>query len=554
MSIYPKAIAADSPAFIPDAVAGFLDRHKTLIGQRLLFLMLPTALLLLTLVLHHVRGPYWIAVYDPEYAYLLNSLQVAQMQTPTVVHHPGTPLQILGAVVLRTSHFFWGQDQLADDVLRKPEFYLRAISYTFLACYFLVLSIIGLVVWRCTSNRPLALLMQGTPLLSLISVQYLPRVAPEVMNLLFTAVFSCILLVFLEKGSPTNRRYVWLLGFLGGLNIASKFTALPLAIIPLILLSTWRGRLGYALITVATFLLATLPAWPSYHFLFMDWLFNIATHTDTYGSGSPGLLSIDSFVNFLGLLCRLQFFLLFTVLGTLVVGTQVFFYPPASDAPGNRKYALGLLAVGLAQVLQILLVAKHPNERYLLPSLALLGLNWTLLFCLLQKVGARTACISLACLLGLWLVAWQCPDIVWRVSHFKKLKAARMAFIQEVREKYADAPLIYGPRAYSFSMASYVANVWSGKEFGDRLAPRFPGTYFCHPGMGSHWEFGDFNHPLPLKDYLSLKQVFYVNSSIHFPPRGTGVTFEKVFEKADQVLYRMVREPGAEEVSLHFNR
>ena len=45
------------------------------------------------------RRPYFLD-YDPEYAYLLNSLNLLEMSVPGHFDHPGTPLQEFGALVL----------------------------------------------------------------------------------------------------------------------------------------------------------------------------------------------------------------------------------------------------------------------------------------------------------------------------------------------------------------------------------------------------------------------------------------------------------------------
>ena len=46
-----------------------------------------------------MRRPYFLD-YDPEYAYLLNSLNLLEMSVPGHFDHPGTPLQEFGALVL----------------------------------------------------------------------------------------------------------------------------------------------------------------------------------------------------------------------------------------------------------------------------------------------------------------------------------------------------------------------------------------------------------------------------------------------------------------------
>jgi len=59
------------------------------------------------------------SVADPDWSYLANSLLVAEGKTPQHVDHPGTPLQILGAIVYRVNYLFSSREiSLAEDVLR----------------------------------------------------------------------------------------------------------------------------------------------------------------------------------------------------------------------------------------------------------------------------------------------------------------------------------------------------------------------------------------------------------------------------------------------------
>ena len=68
------------------------------------------------------RGPLWLAPnQDPSYHYLLNSLMVAEARAPFHVDNPGTPLQVMGAVVLRATHLVRGSASLRLVVMLDPE-------------------------------------------------------------------------------------------------------------------------------------------------------------------------------------------------------------------------------------------------------------------------------------------------------------------------------------------------------------------------------------------------------------------------------------------------
>src|SRR5215510_7041448 len=68
----------------------------------LFLLLLPALTVLVEFRLRDASGPYWLgANLDPSYAYLLNSLNIADYHRPYFIGHPGTPVHITGAAVIR---------------------------------------------------------------------------------------------------------------------------------------------------------------------------------------------------------------------------------------------------------------------------------------------------------------------------------------------------------------------------------------------------------------------------------------------------------------------
>src|SRR5262245_51688104 len=92
-----------------ERVARWADFTGSAWGKRAagaLVLAVPPVLFALTvLALKEARGPFWYGKNsDPDYAYLFNSLVVAQVRSPGHIDHPGTTLQVFGALVLRARH------------------------------------------------------------------------------------------------------------------------------------------------------------------------------------------------------------------------------------------------------------------------------------------------------------------------------------------------------------------------------------------------------------------------------------------------------------------
>ncbi len=83
-------------------------------------------------------------------------------------------------------------------------------------------------------------------------------------------------------------------GILAGVAIATKITALPLLIVPFILLPG-RRKLDFLIIAGLSFVGATLPIFNQYR-QFLGWLFRLSTHTSDYGAGERGLIDPARFV------------------------------------------------------------------------------------------------------------------------------------------------------------------------------------------------------------------------------------------------------------------
>jgi hypothetical protein len=126
-----------------------------------IFAIIPFASLLFALLLKSALGPYWLGSNsDPEYVYLLNSLNFAEGRQPGHVDHPGTPLQIAGAFILRSFHFFRNHSPLAEDVLKNPETYLRLMNGIFLFLAVLLIFLTGWFAFKKTSDKRFSFLVQ----------------------------------------------------------------------------------------------------------------------------------------------------------------------------------------------------------------------------------------------------------------------------------------------------------------------------------------------------------------------------------------------------------
>ena len=122
----------------------------------LVLLILPFMMVKTSLFLKETKGPSWVGMNcDPDYTYLLNALNLSMMKKVGHVDHPGTTVQITGAIVLRAVHLLRSspKDDLQTDVIKNPELYLAAINNVFLGLNFLILTILGIWTFRLKIGR-----------------------------------------------------------------------------------------------------------------------------------------------------------------------------------------------------------------------------------------------------------------------------------------------------------------------------------------------------------------------------------------------------------------
>lgn len=110
-----------------------------------ILVVLPILLLFVALSIKQSAGPYWIGRNsDPEYPYLLNSLNLIEFKSPGLIQHPGTTLEEMGAGVIFVVHIYRGGfKNLINDVLTNPEFFLNVQSGLIISLIVLSVFLVG---------------------------------------------------------------------------------------------------------------------------------------------------------------------------------------------------------------------------------------------------------------------------------------------------------------------------------------------------------------------------------------------------------------------------
>jgi len=337
------------------------------------------------------RGQFWLAYYDPEYVYLLNSLLLAEGQQAWYCDHPGTTLEVFGAATTIATHLARGGETLRGDVLARPEVYLGSLHVSIRVLYAVALAGMGVLVFRLTHSLILPLLLQLTPFLASTSLWVLARATPEPLLLtLSLLVGSAVVVSAARPELAATRWFSWALGLTCGLGLATKVTFLPLLIPALLTVDQWRRKLRILAISGGTFLIVLYVGVEDAgrYFTFLS---AIARHTGRYGNGPPGMMSLDEFASHLAQLSSSLYrsetaFVVAVTLSIAAVAATVLIGRRGQRHGDRRRVTRALIGVALAQLAQVLLVTKDPAtpHHYLIPAFGLLGTNLALLVLLLR--------------------------------------------------------------------------------------------------------------------------------------------------------------------------
>ncbi len=476
--------------------------------------------LVIALAIRQQRGSYWMSSPDPDYAYLLNSLNFAELHGVGHTDHPGTPVQLWGALLLRTTHALAGRGSvLRADVLQRPEFYLTAISNSILVLYTVVLIGAGWITLSATGSLLYCVVLQLTPLLSPAGIFDLPNVKPEPFLMAIAVALSALVIRFIFAGPSANSStYAMIFGLLIGLVVAVKFTALLLWLVPLAALPTWRSRLVYCVVCLLSFVLFVTPVLPRFGAT-LSFLSASATHSGRYGLGSKEVTNLRTQLGGLLWLLRvdlLMFWIAAVGCGVLILGRakdrSTTSSSSLSSAQELHRGRVVLLTVVAIQVLQLLFFAKHPTPRYLVPVAALIGLNLVLTLHLARKQLPDAQWLwRMRFLMALTVAIGVLHAVRFGVylEGVRNTRKARELIVSEVHKNFADRTVACYWGASSLEVALAFGNELALSRYSDELDAMYPNVIFYNRmqnrlyGQPPDLLFSNFRGIQPVSDVLA---------------------------------------------------
>jgi hypothetical protein len=327
--------------------------------------------------------------YDPSLQYMLSSLAWFRGGTYDYIDHPGTPVEVVGTVLLGLMYPLTASSPggFIAYQLAHPQVFLSVAQTLLVATSVVVCFVFAQRAISDVTHWTQALVCAGLAGLFFVllpdAFQSLAFWSHESFCFPAGTLLSLLVLLAVRRGG----RPTWcvVLGLAAGVLTSVQVyfaawvvgTTVALAVVTRISGATWRHTVWVGLTVAATsavgFVVATLPIHDRYR-QFGGWMRLLLTHQGTYGADPEGLPSAQLAASNFGSLVGGAPLLFGASGAVLLLLTWRLCHVRLSRA--SFTCHTGLLCAGLgfvAQVLVLLLmVTKHPGLKYLLPVAATL--------------------------------------------------------------------------------------------------------------------------------------------------------------------------------------
>ncbi|MSO85849.1 MAG: hypothetical protein EXR04_07900 [Rhodospirillales bacterium] len=447
--------------------------------------ILPAVFVVAAIALRQAGGAFWEwHIADPSYFYLFDSLHIARLTPPGQSFHPGTPVQIIGALVLKATYPLSSGAELAARVFDDPEAHLRLIGNVLLGLNALALLLAGWAVRALGGSLPLALLMQAGPFLSMVILKNAYHVKPESLLIAVALALSVLVLAAgrawgrdgvtpLGVHSHDARRLALAFGAVAGFGVATKLTAAPVFLLPLFLLGGPRGIAVYALAAAAAFVVFTAPALPNFGRV-LDYTVAVLARSGAYGSGSEFVVDMAVYPRAVVSVASRPVVHLQLLMGAIALAIWAWRSRQGLRVPAFELRALA--GIALAIFAAVLAVAKQPTANYMVPAYMLAPLSVILFYRFVAGLGwgdavwRRRAAAAVAVLFAAVAVAQTFAVRRQYVELEGKRAEARMID----NDRFAACARIYSFPASSSSFALFLGDWWTGGREGAAVASRVP--------------------------------------------------------------------------------
>ncbi len=491
---------------------------------------------------------------DPGYAYLFNGLLLLDGHSPTHIDHPGTPVQMLIAVLVYLQWFYLKLVGTVDPdvvvaVMGAPEQFLLFISRVLLGLNAVAVFVIGKAVYSQTKSVYLAIFCQCSLLTYGIFGPKLLFPAPEsivaFLSLIFLATLSPLIFKC-DTSAKDQTRIAILAGAIYGIGIAVKLSFLPMA--GLLLLIKGPRNLAIAAATViVAWLLSVLPIIKKLAMLW-SWTFNIVIHTDKYGTGKAGFINTAEIaVRMKALLEAYPFFYFSVVLfvGYLVhVSVQSFWSRSrgAKDSTPFERHVVKVISIFLLVcVAQTLIVLKHFGHHYMFAALpiAFVGTSLLMLWLVEQRPSTSVPVKSFFAIALTTLIIYSTHNAFTVLKQQRVLRNQSVNQIQKEIAKYQN-PLVLTSYGCYLPQCALIYGIETASGLNKKIAPFLANYWGFNVWANLFVIEGRGFYPLNIiEPQLASNRPIFLVTYIDGFPAYDSLQRELILTAGDQKLYRI---------------
>ncbi|MBI3113157.1 MAG: hypothetical protein HYZ04_01425 [Rhodospirillales bacterium] len=445
-------------------------------------LVLPVCTVLAATAARTTGGPSWLWFnLDPDYFYLLDAVNVVNLTTPGHVYHPGTTVDWLGALILKATYPFSGGEAIAAAVLADPERHLRLIGNAFVVFAGFGALAVGAASWRAFGALSPAWMLQMAPLLSMVIVKQGHHVKPEALLVTATLLLIALSVATLEPGRLEHhrRQFAVAFGAIAGFAVATKITALPVFVLPLFVLAdapgAWRAMALYGAAAFVSLVVFTLPAIGAYD-VFFAWMAKVSLGAGAYGGDAPGVVAWTTYPKSIAKLLARPAFHVPLALALVTLAWAAVRRRRGRPLPASEVRLLAGTVV--AQLAQVLVVAKQPNAIYMIPALMLSALAFVVAWRLWAAVMAERGRAALDRGIAVLLAALVAAQGFAVVKLTRSLADERARALAADDARFARCARVYSYAASSPAFALLLGDYVTGSRFAGRLAEQGPANVY----------------------------------------------------------------------------
>lgn len=435
--------------------------------------LIPVMIVICSILLKNARGPYYLNLgYDPSYAYLASSLNIATGHTVGHIDHPGTPLQLLGGVIIKLYFYFSGYSpHIETDVLNNPEKYLNAIDFTLIIINSIFVLLLGLTALKIYRKTSIALFLQLTPIASFNSFYEITEVSAESFMMFIITSLIILILLFNNDDSDkrkTELRYIILFSVVCAFGIATKLSFATLAVIPLIMLRRNLSKISFFICTVIIFVVVTLPGFKNLSVTY-SWARRFLTPSVLYSLKPDAEIAQPGIIESVLKIFAEEIF--FTIAFTLILISIVIITLKRRNLL-NDKTSLSnfksLLAIFISMLLQFYILTKLFSYHYMFPSLMVSITGLFLIFTFVPKLydyKYKSATLEKICLYAFTIILLvQTVHYTIKILFYQDQRKLSMAVNDFVNNENEVALIISGYGSSDPKYAQIYLTYWAGER------------------------------------------------------------------------------------------